>query len=608
MPDYDLSVLIPARNEMFLEHTIDSVQSSIRGSTEIIVVLDGYWPDRGIPQQPNLTVIHRPESIGQRAATNEAARVSSASFIMKLDAHCAVGEGFDVVLLESARDLGRETVQVPKQFNHHAFDWVCKSCGERRYQGPTKPCEKCGGDCERDIVWKPRKSRLTTSWYFDRDLKFGYWGTFSRTKEGRKEISETMSLLGACWYVDRDRFWELDGLDEAHGGWGQMGTEIACKTWLSGGRLVCNKRTWFSHMFRTQGADFGFPYHLTVGAQKRARTYSQDLWKNDKWPKAKRPFSWILDHFHPVKDWHDKEERPAKETSKEETVPSMDAAPAVVAAPTADTTEGDRPRGERVPAREAGSLTKGIVYYSDCRPNPSLLQACHRRLKLSAPDLPLVAVTLGELPFGRVIHNSDSYLPVPWTRGILTMFRQILLGLETLTTDIAYLCEHDMLYHPSHFVLVPERNDAFYYNENTFKVHHKTGHALFYYTKQTSGLIANRKLLVEHYHRRIAKVVQNQRDIEAKGLPVRRDGFSRHMGFEPGCHSPPRGVDRYPALRLMSTHPNIDIRHDRNLTPSRWSQKEFRRKSTCQGWLEADEVPGWGKTKNRFEEFLKEVS
>ena len=101
----DLSVLIPARNEMFLQNTIDDVLKNIRGDTEIIVVLDGYeskahpggtWPDYGMPMHERVTVVHRPVSIGQRGATNEAARLSTSKYIMKLDAHCAVAQGFDV--------------------------------------------------------------------------------------------------------------------------------------------------------------------------------------------------------------------------------------------------------------------------------------------------------------------------------------------------------------------------------------------------------------------------------------------------------------------------------------------------------------------------------
>ena len=95
----DLSVLIPARNEMWLRRTVEDVLSNIRGNTEVIVVLDGAWAEPQLVPHERVTVIHRPESIGQRAATNEAARVSTAKYVMKLDAHCMVGEGFDVKLL-----------------------------------------------------------------------------------------------------------------------------------------------------------------------------------------------------------------------------------------------------------------------------------------------------------------------------------------------------------------------------------------------------------------------------------------------------------------------------------------------------------------------------
>ena len=57
----------------------------------------------------------------------------------------------------------------------------------------------------------------------------------------------------------------------------------------------------------------------------------------------------------------------------------------------------------------------------------------------------------------------------------------------------------------------------------------------------------------------------------------------------------------------MSKFPNIDIRHGHNLTQSRWTQEEFRDKSTCLGWTMADEVPGWGVTKGRFGDILNKI-
>ena len=70
----DLSVIIPARNEMFLQRTINCVLDSVKANTEVIVMLDGYWPDPPIVDRKNLVVVHFPKSIGQRAATNAGVR------------------------------------------------------------------------------------------------------------------------------------------------------------------------------------------------------------------------------------------------------------------------------------------------------------------------------------------------------------------------------------------------------------------------------------------------------------------------------------------------------------------------------------------------------
>jgi len=595
----DLSVLIPARNEMFLRHTVEDVLSALRADTEIIAVLDGAWPAEPIPDDPRLTLIHHSESHGQRAATNEAARYSQARFVMKLDAHCRVAEGFDVELLRSAKELGSDVTQVPAMYNLHVFDWVCKGakCGWRGYQGPTQQsCPKCGGAwadfVERELIWKPRKNRLTTAWRFDRDLHFQYWTDWQKTTEGRREISDTMSCLGACWFMSRDRFWRLGGLDERHGSWGQMGTEIACKSWLSGGRMVTNKRTWFSHLFRTQGGDFGFPYPLSGREIEQARSYSHDLWfpagdaqRFGLWAGQSRPLQWLLDRFAPVPGW----EVPDVETNQPQN-------PVIAADGPAPSESG---AGSVLSPSTRG--TRGIVYYSDGRAEPGILDSARAQLLRSGFGIPIVSVTQEPLAFGRNV-------VVPLRRGILTMFKQILAGLEASETDFVFFCEHDVLYHPSHFEFVPPRDDAPYYNVNCWKVDSETGRALFYVAKQTSGLCGSRQMLIEHYRKRIARVEQNARDIVAAGLPVKRDGYDRAMGFEPGSHRRRRAaVDDLVAQEWRSPFPNIDIRHANNLTPSRWSQDEFRDKNTCLEWTEADEVPGWGRTKGRFSEFLKEV-
>jgi glycosyltransferase involved in cell wall biosynthesis len=304
----ELSVIIPGRNEMFMVQTIENVLANARADTEVIAVCDGYWPVPSIKDNPRVNVIHFTEAVGQRAATNAGVRLSQAKYVMKLDAHCAVDEGFDVKLIADCRP---DWTMVPSQYNLHAFDWVCPSCGNRTYQGAKpKECAKCKStEVQMDVIWKPRPKPLTVSWRFDKNLHFQYWRQHARRSESQSDVIETMSFIGACMFLERKRYWQLGGLDEEHGSWGQFGTEIACKSWLSGGSLMTSKRTWYAHMFRTANfSDNGsstWPYPITQKQIDAARAHSRSLWFNNRWPGQKRPLQWLIDHFAPVPEWHD---------------------------------------------------------------------------------------------------------------------------------------------------------------------------------------------------------------------------------------------------------------------------------------------------------------
>jgi hypothetical protein len=219
---------------------------------------------------------------------------------MKIDAHCSVDKGFDVKMMAECPD--DETTVVPRMYNLHAFDWVCK-CGQRIYQGPTPAACGCGGTFQRDIIWKPRLNRKTDFMRFDNNLIFQYWREYGKRPAGQGEVVDLMSSIGACWMMTRRRYRRIGGVDERHGSWGQMGTEIACKSWLSGGRHVVNKKTWFAHMFRTQGGDFGFPYKISGSDVEKARKYSRWLWIEGHWKHAVRPLSWMIEKFNPVPTW-----------------------------------------------------------------------------------------------------------------------------------------------------------------------------------------------------------------------------------------------------------------------------------------------------------------
>jgi len=133
----DLSILIPSRNEMFLARTIEDILQNIEADTEVIAVLDGAWADPPLPQHERVNVIHVPEAVGQRAATNMACRLSKAKYVMKVDAHCSFDKGFDRKMIEAFKETGDNVTMVPTMRNLWAFDWKCMKCGKKWYQGPT---------------------------------------------------------------------------------------------------------------------------------------------------------------------------------------------------------------------------------------------------------------------------------------------------------------------------------------------------------------------------------------------------------------------------------------------------------------------------------------
>jgi hypothetical protein len=544
----DLSILIPSRKEAFLEHTIRDILTHIEADTEVIVIMDEEDPAPPPVIDPRVTFIYHPSSIGQRGGTNEAARASRAKFIMKCDAHCAFDQGFDRKLME---EFEYDWTVVPRMYNLHVFNWKCNECDNETYQGPQpEKCEECGNTTfEQVMVWQPRRNRKSDFARFDNTMRFRYWGEFGHRPEGEPDIADLMCHVGACWMMHRERFWELGGCDEAHGSWGQMGVEVSCKTWLSGGRQVVNKRTWYAHMFRTQPG-FGFPYNISGRQVNKAREYSRDLWMNDKWPQATRTLDWLLEHFRPVPTWHEK---------------------------------------------------KAIVYYTDNRLDGDIMSTCQRQLEIAAGNIPIICVSVQPMDFGgeRVVvepHPDEK----EEGRGYRTMFKQILAGLEATDADVVYFAEHDVLYHPDHFTFLPTKQNEYYYNQNVWKVRADDGHALFHYVNQTSGLCAYRQLLLNHYRERIKRLseITDRNDLKR---------MVRRMGFEPGTHNRAERVDDHKHSTWMSDCPNVDIRHKRTLTPSRWSKDKFRNQRYTKGWKEAEEVPCWGRTEGRFSEFLSDI-
>lgn len=232
-------------------------------------------------------------------------------------------------------------------------------------------------------------------------------------------------------------------------------------------------------------------------------------------------------------------------------------------------------------------MTTACLYYSDCRGDEAILETCRTQLARVAPG-PIIAVTLAPVDFG------DVRIVLDQPRGQLTMFRQILAGLEAAEADICYLTEHDVAYAPDHFAFVPPRADTFYYNQHRWQLRALDGFAVHYRASQTSGCVAARDLLLAHYRARVAHIEQH--------------GWERNIGYEPGTNARSRAFEAHQSETWMAARPNVDIRHGHNLTASKWAIRDFRNKANAIDWREADAIPYWGRTRGRFREWLVDVA
>ena len=261
-----LSILIPSRMEKYLQKTIDSVLDNATGEVEVIVVLDGYWPNPALKEDERVFLIHYVEPVGQRRAINVAANCAKGDYIMKLDAHCILGKGYDEILTSSCAD---DWVVVPRRYDLDTERWTRKGTSVCDYMFLTA-IDADGGPL--------RAKRIKGKTY----------------QPDTPDIDDIMACQGSCFVMKRERFREIDGLDEGHGSFGWLGCEIACKSWLSGGKLKVNKNTWYAHW---QKGKKGHRYPIKREDIDFARDYAVDLWTNNKWPKQIHDFEWLMGKF-----------------------------------------------------------------------------------------------------------------------------------------------------------------------------------------------------------------------------------------------------------------------------------------------------------------------
>jgi glycosyltransferase involved in cell wall biosynthesis len=276
------SVIIPSRNELFLPQTVSDLLAKAAGEIEVIVVLDGYWPDPPLPDHDNLIIIHRGKTQGMRAAINSAAAIAKGEWLMKCDAHCMFAEGFDEVL---KADCDKDWVVIPRRYSLDAENWQIEQNGKlpRDYHYLCFPDPAKGEDMGmHGVEWWDRCKKRTDPQY---------------------DIDDEMSSQGSCWWMTKYHFDHfLHGLsEEGYGTFCQEFQQIGNSTWLGGGRVAINKKTFYAHLHK--GKKYGRMYNQSRSELIPRINWSARYWMNNEWKERQHDFSWLIEKFWPVPGW-----------------------------------------------------------------------------------------------------------------------------------------------------------------------------------------------------------------------------------------------------------------------------------------------------------------
>jgi len=275
-----VSIIVPTRNEKFLQNTIDDLTEKSKGEVEIIAVLDGYWPNPPLRDNPRLTILHTGKPVGMRECINMAVSIAKGEYLMKTDAHCMFDKGFDKVLINDCED---NWVVIPRRLRLDAEKWEIQE--ESKHKIPID-YEYLSAPGHHD-PWGNR---------WDARIK-------ERLKNPKYEIDENMMFQGSCWFMSKKHFeTAIKYLEtENYGPLVREAQEIGLKTWLSGGKVMTNKKTWYAHLHK--GTKYGRMYHIGKEDIDKGIKYCDDFWYNNKWTGAKYDLAWLIERFMPVPSW-----------------------------------------------------------------------------------------------------------------------------------------------------------------------------------------------------------------------------------------------------------------------------------------------------------------
>jgi glycosyltransferase involved in cell wall biosynthesis len=272
----DLSIVIPNRNSPFLKKTVDDILIKAVTNIEVVINVDENWPE--LTDDPRVTYIHPPKPRGMRYGINTGVNFARGKYILKCDDHTMFDKGFDKVLIDSHQD---NWVQIPRRYALDAENWKIEERTDNKYP------------IDYMYIDFPRKGKA-----HDDGMHGVPW-----KREDRKDIliDDTPSMQGSCYFMTKDFFINfLGGLSEVgYGQFSQESQEIGFKTWLGGGALKVNKKTWYAHLHK--GSRYGKMYSIADWNKytKECSEWSASYWLNNKLEKRVHDFAWFINEKFP---------------------------------------------------------------------------------------------------------------------------------------------------------------------------------------------------------------------------------------------------------------------------------------------------------------------
>lgn len=276
-----VSIVLPSRNERFLPRTVQDLLDKATDEIEVIPVLDGYDVAEPTFTDPRVKPLRLTPGQGMRGAINEGIAVSTGEFVMKLDGHCMVDHGFDVKLKSELKE--DNWMMIPRRYSLDAEAWTFKKTGKAPVDAHflSFPFE----------VGRPGHG-----------LHGQVWNERAKARQDVL-IDDEMSSQGSCWFTTRAH-WDrlLNPLDVPnYGSFVQEFQEIGNKVWLSGGRVVINKKTWYAHLHK--GKEYGRGYFIDKRHMSRGSRYCVWYWMNNAWADRQHDLRWLVEKFWPVPSW-----------------------------------------------------------------------------------------------------------------------------------------------------------------------------------------------------------------------------------------------------------------------------------------------------------------